>query len=309
MTTSFSSTPLKSMTGFGTAEAPFGQGRVRAEVRTVNHRFLNLQLRLPTGLDALVAGVERVLRAQFARGHVSLSVSLEFDAGGVEESFPAVQPDLARARGIVAALQEVQDSLGLPGEVTIREIARFREILKVPEDPSLRPPPIEASLLEAVVQAAALAASAMRVEEGVRLAEDLSTRLDRMLEAVEAVDARVPERLVRERDRIQEQIQRLLPDGVAPDPDRLAREVAHLAERWDIHEEIVRFRSHVEMFRSTLEGGSTEGVGKRFGFIAQEMLREVNTMGSKANDAEITRHVLALKEELERLREQLENVE
>jgi uncharacterized protein (TIGR00255 family) len=93
------------------------------------------------------------------------------------------------------------------------------------------------------------------------------------------------------------------------DEDRLAREIAYLAERWDIHEEVVRFRSHLEMFRDALRKGDPAGVGKRFGFIAQEMLREVNTMGSKANDAEIAERVVALKEELERLREQLENVE
>jgi uncharacterized protein (TIGR00255 family) len=149
----------------------------------------------------------------------------------------------------------------------------------------------------------------MRVEEGERLAEDLRGRLRAMESEVEAIEAAAPGRLERERDRIREQIARLLPDGVPVDEERIAREIAHLAERWDIHEEVVRFRSHLEMFRDTLGDGSPDGVGKRLGFIVQEILREANTMGSKANDAEIARAVVKLKEEIERLREQLENVE
>jgi uncharacterized protein (TIGR00255 family) len=115
--------------------------------------------------------------------------------------------------------------------------------------------------------------------------------------------------MVAERDRFRSAIQALLEGETRVDEERLAREVAHLAERWDIHEEIVRFRSHLAMFRDTLDRGETTGVGKRLGFIAQEFLREVNTMGSKANDAAIAARVIVLKEEIDRVREQLENVE
>jgi uncharacterized protein (TIGR00255 family) len=120
---------------------------------------------------------------------------------------------------------------------------------------------------------------------------------------------RAPERLTSERDRLRLAVQALLEGEIRVDEERLAREVAHLAERWDIHEEIVRFRSHLTMFRDTLDRGEAGVVGKRLGFIAQELLREANTMGSKANDAEIAGRVIVLKEEIDRLREQLENVE
>ena len=130
-----------------------------------------------------------------------------------------------------------------------------------------------------------------------------------MEEELDRVGQRAPERLVAERDRLREVIRELLDSEVAVDEERVAREVAHLAERWDIHEELVRFRSHLEMFRVAIGEGESGGVGKRLSFIAQELLREANTIGSKANDSEIARSVVGLKEEIERVREQVENVE
>jgi uncharacterized protein (TIGR00255 family) len=161
----------------------------------------------------------------------------------------------------------------------------------------------------AAVSEAASRATEMREAEGRRLAEDLEGRLEAMEGTVGQIAGRAPERLAAERDRLRAAIQELLGANLAVDEERLAREVAHMAERWDIHEEIVRFRAHLEMFRESIRTGDPGGIGKRLGFIAQEILREANTMGSKANDAQIAALVVALKEEIERLREQLENVE
>jgi uncharacterized protein (TIGR00255 family) len=149
----------------------------------------------------------------------------------------------------------------------------------------------------------------MREKEGVALVTDLSARLAAMEVRLGEVEALAPARLVAERDRLRAAIAKLLGGDIAVDEERIAREVAHLAERWDIHEEIVRFRSHIALFRDTLSTGAGDGVGKRLGFVAQELLREANTMGSKANDVEISRRVVALKEEIDRVREQVENVE
>lgn len=126
---------------------------------------------------------------------------------------------------------------------------------------------------------------------------------------LDRVGRRAPERLVAERDRLREAIRELVDPEASVDEERIAREVAHLAERWDIHEELVRFRSHLDMFRAAIREGESGGVGKRLSFIAQELLREANTIGSKANDSEIAHSVVGLKEEIERLREQVENVE
>jgi uncharacterized protein (TIGR00255 family) len=192
--------------------------------------------------------------------------------------------------------------------VELQHLLAFRDLFRAPERERTLPE-VDPADVEAVVQVAAAAAVGMRMEEGDRMARDLLARLRVMETEVAVIEAAAPGRLERERIRIREAIARLLPEGVGVDEDRIAREIAHLAERWDIHEEVVRFRSHLAMFRDTVREGSPEGVGKRLGFIVQEILREANTMGSKANDADIARSVVALKEEIERLREQLENLE
>jgi uncharacterized protein (TIGR00255 family) len=299
---------LLSMTGYGEAEGTTSAGRIRAQVRTVNHRFLNLQSRTPNGFDRHQADVERLLRTHFTRGHVSLTLAFERDAEG-SEAPPPVVVDLERARGYRDALQGLMQELELGGSVQVQHLLHFRELFQPLDRERAPAPELEWGEVAPVLEAAATAAVDMRRTEGSRLAEDLLGRLQVMAAEVEAIEAAAPARLERERDRILEAVARLLPDGVPVDEERVAREIAHLAERWDIHEEMVRFRSHLAMFRDTLTGGSPDGVGKRLGFIVQEILREANTMGSKANDADIARAVVALKEEIERVREQVENVE
>jgi uncharacterized protein (TIGR00255 family) len=299
---------LLSMTGFGEAEGSTAEGRLRAEVRTVNHRFLNVQIRSPTGFDRHHSALEKLLRGHFTRGHVSVSILVERD----EEEPGAgatVVVDLDRARAYREALLALQSELGLGGSLEVRDLLGFRDLFPSPDRERSIPLDLSLDEVEPVVASAAAQAVAMRQEEGARLAGDLLGRLDLMAAEVESIEAAAPDRLVRERDRVREAVSRLLPEGIPVDEDRLAREIAHLAERWDIHEEVVRFRSHLAMFRDTVAGGSPDGVGKRLGFIVQEILREANTMGSKANDATIASAVVRLKEDIERVREQVETVE
>lgn len=292
------------MTGFGAAERDVSAGRIRVEIRTVNHRFFNLQLKVPPGFDRHQPVIERPVRDRFARGHVTVSVVLDRSAS----QEPPVRLDLERARAYRDLLEQLRSELDIGGQVDLGVITAFREIFQAePRDRSAAE--IDPDQLCAAVEEAAEAAVAMRSTEGKRLGEELAGGLDRMEAELDRVEARAPLRLVEERDRLREAVRDLLDGRLEVDPERLDREIAYLAERWDIHEELVRLRSHLRMFRDTLEAGSPDGVGKRFGFIAQEILREVNTIGSKANDAEITRRVVALKEEVERIREQLENVE
>ncbi len=298
-------TPLRSMTGYGEAEGPCEAGLLRVEIRTVNHRYLNLQLRTPSGFDRHQALIEDHLRRWFSRGHISVNVSLERAA---EEPHAVVEVDLERARGYHEGLRTIAEELGVKGEVDLRTMAGFRDLFRLTEVERERPE-VKVEELERVLEQAAAAVQATREAEGARMGRDLASRLDLMEEIVARIEERAPRRLIEERERLREAIVELLEGRAEVDDDRIAREIAHLAERWDIHEEVVRFRSHVEHFRETLEAGSEDGVGKRFGFISQEILREANTIGSKANDAEIARHVVALKAEIERLREQLENIE
>ncbi|MSR23040.1 MAG: YicC family protein [Gemmatimonadetes bacterium] len=297
--------PLRSMTGFGESEVALPSARLRVEVRTVNHRFLNLQLRVPPGFERHEVALERKVREFFTRGHVKVSVAWELGSTGEGSELLAV--NLVKARGYVEALKAIQVELGIGGSIDIGTLARFRDLFLSPERDAL--PEVPEEVLLGVTGEAAAAALRMREEEGFRMAADLVGRIQAMEREVGAIERRAPDRLIAERDRLREALRELLDGAISVDEERLAREIAHLAERWDIHEEVVRFRSHLAMFHDTLASGDAAGVGKRLGFIAQELLREANTMGSKANDAEIAARVITLKEEIERLREQLENIE
>lgn len=300
-------TPLRSMTGFGDAEADLDGGRVRVEVRSVNHRYLNIQLRLPNGLERHQPLLERQVKDRVARGHVSISLTVERSVG--DEAPLPVEVDLDRARGYLEGFRKIRDELGAEGPIALGLLSGMRDLFQAPER-DRTPVEVDPEVLVSALNQALEKLVGMRVEEGERLAHDLTHRLQVMEEELEGISARAPDRLVEERNRLRAAIAVLLEGtGASVDDERIAREVAHMAERWDLHEELVRFRSHLRMFRDALEHGHPDGVGKRFGFISQELLRETNTIGSKANDAEIARRVVLLKEEIERLREQLENVE
>jgi uncharacterized protein (TIGR00255 family) len=203
-------------------------------------------------------------------------------------------------------LRTLNDDLGLPGEVDLRLLSRFTELIV--DDAEVDRPTPDIDSVQAVTESAARAVIAMRADEGLRLRIDLDERLS----SIEATLARIallaPARLVAERDRMRRVVAELL-EGVPLDEDRIAREIAYIAERWDISEELVRLRSHIELFRETLADEGADPVGKRLSFLTQEMNRETNTIGSKANDAAVEHQVIAIKDEIERLREQIENVE
>ncbi|HSC59446.1 MAG TPA: YicC/YloC family endoribonuclease [Gemmatimonadales bacterium] len=288
------------MTGYGAAEAAVAGGRLRVEVRTVNHRYFNLALRWPDDLALLEAELREVLRKEFDRGHVAVQ------GRWVErtERHAPLALDLDRARQAADRLRELQAALVLPGQVTLELVARQPDVL------GTAPPAAEAAVAWAdvapIVGQAVAECRAMRRKEGAVLAAELEHRLALMAERCDAVAGMAPGRLERERDRLRAAVAQLL-DGRAVDETRLAQELAFLADKLDITEELVRFRAHVAACREAL--GGNDAVGKRLGFLAQELGREVNTMGSKANDAAITAHVVAMKGELEKFREQLENLE
>ena len=294
---------IHSMTGYGEAAREVERGRLRAEIRTVNHRFFNARLRTPPGCERHHARIERWLKKSLPRGHVSYSLTL--DAGDGAE--PEHLVDVERARAWAASLERLAAELGLDSRIGLDALIRLQGVIRSRE--AARPDiDIDEDELREVTDEAADAAVRMRRAEGERLEADLLGVLASMREELDRVEERAPARLARERDRLSAAIQELLGD-VPADPERIAREIAHLAERWDINEEIVRLRSHMELFEETLEGAGGAPVGKRLGFIMQEMHREANTIGAKANDARIAERVLSLKGGVERIREQLENVQ
>jgi len=295
---------IRSMTGYGEAERDTTAGHLRLEVKTVNHRFFNSSFKTPPGFDRFERELTEVFRAHVSRGHVSAYLSVDRKRG--VEGVGAVRVDLERARGYKDALEAIQEELSIPGTIDLRTISHFVEVIRVPEPEGA--PTVEAEVLVEMAEEAARSLVALREAEGARLHDDLAGRLEAMSAHLTTVAERAPDRLVRERDRLRGVI-RELTEQVEVDEDRLAREIAYLAERWDINEEIVRFRSHIALFREALDSDGAEPVGKRLGFLVQEMHREANTIGSKANDQAIAEASVALKEEVERLREQVENVE
>ncbi len=294
---------IRSMTGWGEAERPSPVGRLRLEVKTVNHRYFNTSIKTPPGFDRFEREISEVLKRSLTRGHVNAYLSVDRAALGAEAP-PRV--DVARAREILGGLRALAAELEVPGEVDLATLARFGEIFRAGDHDDVRALPVE--LVRELTEEAALAARAFREREGARLEADLRARLQAMESLLGEVERRAPERLTAERDRLRAAV-RELTQQVEVDEDRLAREIAYLAERWDIHEELVRFRAHIAQFTAALDAEGDEAVGKRLSFLAQEMLREANTIASKANDAVIAHAAVALKEEIERLREQVENVE
>ena len=287
------------MTGFGAGEGPVAGGRLRIEIRTVNHRYFNLATRLPPELLSLEGELRERLRRDFDRGHVA--VQARWVTHPVRPQVSRI--DLERVRAVVSRLRELQSAIGLSGELSLDLVARQPDVLG---DDGSHPVEVSWAELEPVVAAAAGECRAMRRREGEVLALELSRRLDLLDEAARAIAARAPERLVRERDRLQSVVRELL-DGRSVDEQRIAQELAFTADRLDITEELVRFDAHVKAARAALAGDRP--VGKQLGFLAQELGREVNTMGAKANDADIAHRVIAMKGELEKFREQLENIE
>ncbi len=291
------------MTGYGAAEVALEDGRVlRVEVKTVNHRHLSPSVRVPRGWEGLEKKVVERIRETILRGRVSLSVS----CGNAErDDFAAPELDLARARKYAQGLEEAAAELGLEGRLNVNTLARLPGVFRT--EKSAAPLPDEAALLGCVGDALR-GVLEMREAEGRRLEEELRRSMERIKGELHGVEVRAPERLVRERNRLRERIQ-VLSESVETDEDRLAREIAYLAEKWDLAEEIVRLRSHLAFFSESLNPEAGAKVGKRLSFVVQEMNREANTIGSKANDAGIAASAVAVKEELERIREQLENVE
>jgi uncharacterized protein (TIGR00255 family) len=287
------------MTGFGAAEGATARGRLRVEIRTVNHRFFNLAAKLPNDLSALEPDLRERLRQEFDRGHIAVQIRWLESA----DREPELTVNIERARMVAERLQGLQAMLGLGGRVDLDLIARQPEVLSWSGAAMSDVPWTE---VEPIVAHAAEECRAMRRREGAALVEELAYRLGQLSTHAAAITEQAPARLPRERDRLRASVAQLL-EGRTLDDARLAQEIALLADKLDITEELVRFRAHIAAAREALS--AERPAGKQLGFLAQELGREINTMGAKANDAEITGQVIAMKGELEKFREQLENLE
>lgn len=292
---------MRSMTGFGRGSVLENDFSITVELKTVNNRFLDINLRLPAELQSLETIIKKVISARLARGRVE--VNLNYDRGE-DISFELNRPLIT---GFLAAMKEMQAEFTLAGEPDLNVIARLPNVVTtIKEEPN-------DTFLKAVEKAFAVALDdleAMRAKEGDGLAADLASLLKAIEDRLPAIESEVANVADEYRQRLTKRIGELLAKSesqIEIDQARMAQEIAYLAERADISEEIARLRTHLEHFRSIM--AEERDVGKRLDFLTQELNREANTIASKSNNMTVKENALAIKGEIEKIREQVQNVE
>jgi len=290
---------IASMTGYGKAEASLGELMVTVDIRSVNHRFCEVAARVPKSLAGFEPRFRQRIQRRVTRGRVEMMVTI-----GADHRSKHLVIDADLARQYHSELVALKRDLGLSGEIDVGLVASAREVVTFVE------PPTESEELadhvETLIDRALDGVDAMRRAEGEAIARDLAQRLDHILESLETVDRRAPVIVQEYAARLQNRV-KTLTKGLELDAGRLAQEVALQAERCDYTEEVTRLRSHLAQCRQMLKNGGA--VGRPFDFLLQEINREVNTIGSKAGDAEVAMIVVTLKSELEKFREQVQNIE
>ena len=291
---------IKSMTGFGQGEAADAGYAVQVEIKSVNHRYLDLFFRIPKQYSQLEETLRTVITGRLARGRLEVTLSVE-EFGDQER---IVQINNALLKGYLQALRTIQSELGSEDKIQLSDILVLPGLLEVDE------PPLDWDNLQQLVAQAANAAldglEAMREAEGRRLCADLEEKLLQVEKLRADVAGIAPQVVVDYRKRLRERLGELL-DGTTLTEERFLGEVAIFADRCSIDEELVRLASHIQEFKETLK--SHASVGRKLDFLIQEMNREVNTIGSKANNVHIAASVVSMKSELEKIREQVQNIE
>lgn len=291
---------LQSMTAFGRGEVEAGGYHFTVELRSVNHRFCDIQVKLPRKYQLFEEDIRKRLSSRFSRGRLEVSVLVDESLEKVQQ----LQVDTELARTYARLLRELQEQLGLQQDLKIEAFLGFRDIFVFRQDEESQKEAWE--VLERALELAAGECQQMRTEEGAAIENDFVGRLQHLEGLTAEVEARAPFVVQDAHDRLRLRVQELLVE-MELDEARLAQEIAFLAERCDVTEEVVRLKSHIQQFRDLL--GEEGPRGRQLEFLLQEMHREINTIGSKANDLVIAQKVVQVKTELERLREQVQNVE
>ena len=291
---------LRSMTGFGSGRGVAGDEEIVVELKSVNHKFCEVKVRLPRELASLETALVRRIKDRVARG--SLDVSVKRSVKSAVGMVPVV--DAALAKEYRRAFAELAAATGVADSTTVRELSALPNVLRL-EEPHVDVAKASQAL-DAAIDLGLAALETMRTTEGRAIEKDLLARLDAVEKSVGAVMNQSPVSVDEYRKRLIERIAELT-QGMTVDPQRIAQEVAFFAERCDVAEELTRLGSHLEQFRSLC--AAPEPAGRKLDFLVQEMHREVNTTGSKSASASITGLVVQLKAELERVREQVQNVE
>jgi uncharacterized protein (TIGR00255 family) len=289
------------MTGFGRAEVSKNGITVSTEVRSVNSRYLDLTLRLPRNFSQREKEMKDIVRTFLNRGNLNIIVKVEHDSNDVVP----LKVNKAAAKSYYKLLNEIRKSVKLREQVKLEHLLTFSDVLETVDDEETDE--TEWELVQESVRQALGSLNAMRVQEGSELAADLEKRIRWMDETLNEVEKLSKERIPEERKNLHERIAELVEDKFVIDQNRLELEIALLVDKLDITEECVRYRSHNKFFLEALN--KNEAAGRKLNFVVQEMNREANTIGSKSSDATIAHLIVGLKEELEKIREQLQNIE
>ncbi len=291
---------IKSMTGFGRGEVSTESCKVTVEMKSVNHRYLDVNMKMPKKLNFFEASIRNLLKEYIQRGKVDLFISFE----DLSENSVNVTYHKEVAAEYMNFLQQMAEDFSLENDVRVSSLARFPEVMTL-DDVEIDEEGVWKSLEKAIRQAAEGFVES-RIREGENLCADLIAKLDEMLEAVDFIEARSPQIIEEYKKRLTDKVQEMLGDAKV-DEARLVTEVTIFADKVCVDEELVRLRSHVQTTKNTLlEGG---GIGRKLDFLAQEMNREANTILSKANDLEISNKGIELKTAIEKVREQIQNIE
>ena len=290
---------IASMTGFGRGEAGFEGGTFTVEIRSVNHRYADFSIRLPRTLSNFESRIKELIKNSLTRGYINYQ--LTWDREEKQPSQLTLNEEVIQR--YLELFRGMQEEFGIEGKPTVETFSRLPDVFRQESqewDEELLWAEVEkatAQALEKLVE--------MRLREGEALAADLLQRLDLMEKHMDSAKLKSPERLAKLDESLREKLRAAVGNDL--DENRLLTEITYYADKWDFSEEDVRFRSHLEAMRRTIEKGGV--VGRRLNFLVQELNREVNTVASKANDAEIAQLMVSVKEEIEKVREQVENLE
>lgn len=291
---------IKSMTGFGRCEVAEGERKITVEMKSVNHRYLDINMKMPKKLNFFEAAIRNELKNYIQRGKVDIFISYE----DFTESNVCVKYNKELAAEYVKYLKQISEDFSLDNDVRVSALSRYPEVLSMEEQTIDEEELWE--LLNRAIKGAAENFLDTRIKEGENLKEDLIEKLDGMLEHVDYITKRSPEIIDEYKKKLKEKVTELLEDAQI-DESRLLMEVTIFADKVCVDEELVRLRSHIETTRGNLLQGG--GIGRKLDFIAQEMNREANTILSKTSDLEVSNHAIELKTEIEKVREQIQNIE
>lgn len=291
---------IKSMTGFGRCEVAENNRRFTVEIKAVNHRYLDVNIKIPKALNYFESAVRSELKRYISRGKVDVFITYE----DLSEHTCKVRYNKEVAQEYLLYLKQMAEDFGLDNDIRVSSLSKYPEVFTM-EEAGADEEELWKELQKAVEGAARMFVES-RVTEGERLKEDLLEKLDGMLGLVDFISERSPQLVAEYRRRLEDKVKELLGDNTL-DESRILTEVTIFADKICVDEEIVRLRSHIETTREALqEGGS---IGRKLDFIAQEMNREANTTLSKSNDLEISNRAIELKTEIEKVREQIQNIE